>query len=60
MNHRFCNGEATTLPLCISPNRNRTPVVVAGLESAVRTVAGSSTTPVLRYLKSSEAMPNKE
>ena len=47
MNHRFCSGEARVLLLCIFPNRNQTPVEGEEAESAVKTVAGSSATPVI-------------
>ena len=60
MNYRLCNGEATILPLCISPNRNRTQVVVVGPESAVKIVAGSSATPVIRHINGFGEMPPKE
>ena len=60
INHRFCNGEAIILHLCISPNRNRTLVVVVGPESAVKIVAGSSATPVIRHINGFGEMPPKE
>ena len=46
-NCRSCNFEARVLLLCIFPNRNQTPVEGEEAESAVKTVAGSSATPVI-------------